>query len=951
MRKKYLSALLFGALLLASAGTFTSCKDYDDDIKNLQEQINTVKTSLDELTTKVNSLGAGVKEFKYENGKLILVTDKDTNFEVELPACDGIKELEIKNGILYADGVEVGPIGGEGTTIEGDKVEVKDGILYINDKPQDLKDEVGSKVIVIDNNDGTYTLTVGSDSYVLPKASADVAVKVLDENGDVDYYFTNFSSRYKSMLNPWDGGIQWGTADKYRGNWGGLKAVEKGKLLVGQISPVKVRVLSATFDLSTANLSLVNTLGEKAPVTITPVAEGKLGPAVGSRSADQNGVWDLKIEMNSSVTPENIDVAFAAKDASDAYAYKNVKYALAVDGKVATDYVIYVDTEEKKATDKFQFNSVNLAFKVDGMERRLFDESLFGNDIDDETNTNEKGIDGKYTSGTQTLDVTIPIDATTTLYLTHQNNVIDNDVDLVYDSYIEILDKDLADAKGIKAKGMDLIVSEDAKALKGLRVRLHVLDVNGNETKSQVLTLNFASARATGQEIADQTYTVMPSTAVGMEFILVDLGNTFTSLTADEADKISKANASGSTGYVTWYSTTDNKVFDLTGDIIEGGLKEINHSSEILYYAKKEDALKYGLIFNEKHAIRFDGTQTIDTEAPTIREIAYAVIPVSSVQKVALPNTNAPFTISLKDADKNELKKVSANLALNVPAFDDVLVANSDQNLWVDGVFNTRVIATGVGAGNITLVKAYKSKADANGVAYIDLNATDKRLVYNLSYVDLEEDAQYLDEVSAATIETLKGTIVKDGKLMHDINVEATLYPMGKDYKNFKATKAFNVYLKSVFEDAEIAYYGADGKPVTGAMTLENYKYIYPGYVSGNAKHGLFVNFDGETQPFNLTNGVGFTTGCFANVQQISTIKPSFVEASGLYDVFSYLYLGDGSIDSVTPDDTTFDLNGDGSKDRVLEISNAQGSTGGQLIFTFVDKMGVEWTKSISYKK
>lgn len=41
MRKKYLSALLFGALLLASAGTFTSCKDYDDDIKNLQEQINT----------------------------------------------------------------------------------------------------------------------------------------------------------------------------------------------------------------------------------------------------------------------------------------------------------------------------------------------------------------------------------------------------------------------------------------------------------------------------------------------------------------------------------------------------------------------------------------------------------------------------------------------------------------------------------------------------------------------------------------------------------------------------------------------------------------------------------------------------------------------------------------------------------------------------------------------
>ena len=36
MRKKYLSALLFGALLFASAGTFTSCKDYDGLIPSKQ---------------------------------------------------------------------------------------------------------------------------------------------------------------------------------------------------------------------------------------------------------------------------------------------------------------------------------------------------------------------------------------------------------------------------------------------------------------------------------------------------------------------------------------------------------------------------------------------------------------------------------------------------------------------------------------------------------------------------------------------------------------------------------------------------------------------------------------------------------------------------------------------------------------------------------------------------
>lgn len=40
MNKKFLSVALFGALLATTTGTFTSCKDYDDDIKGLQEQID-----------------------------------------------------------------------------------------------------------------------------------------------------------------------------------------------------------------------------------------------------------------------------------------------------------------------------------------------------------------------------------------------------------------------------------------------------------------------------------------------------------------------------------------------------------------------------------------------------------------------------------------------------------------------------------------------------------------------------------------------------------------------------------------------------------------------------------------------------------------------------------------------------------------------------------------------
>ena len=58
MNKKFLSAILFGALMVSSTGTFVSCKDYDDDIDNLQGQIDGVKTQIAELESKI-------KEGKY----------------------------------------------------------------------------------------------------------------------------------------------------------------------------------------------------------------------------------------------------------------------------------------------------------------------------------------------------------------------------------------------------------------------------------------------------------------------------------------------------------------------------------------------------------------------------------------------------------------------------------------------------------------------------------------------------------------------------------------------------------------------------------------------------------------------------------------------------------------------------------------------------------------------
>ena len=63
MKRKYLSALLMGTLTVASMSTFTSCKDYDDDISNLQGQIDKLATA-DQLSQKVSELQALISSNK-----------------------------------------------------------------------------------------------------------------------------------------------------------------------------------------------------------------------------------------------------------------------------------------------------------------------------------------------------------------------------------------------------------------------------------------------------------------------------------------------------------------------------------------------------------------------------------------------------------------------------------------------------------------------------------------------------------------------------------------------------------------------------------------------------------------------------------------------------------------------------------------------------------------------
>ena len=56
MNKKFLSAILFGALMVTSTGTFVSCKDYDDDIDSLNEKVDKLTKDLSELQAQLENM-------------------------------------------------------------------------------------------------------------------------------------------------------------------------------------------------------------------------------------------------------------------------------------------------------------------------------------------------------------------------------------------------------------------------------------------------------------------------------------------------------------------------------------------------------------------------------------------------------------------------------------------------------------------------------------------------------------------------------------------------------------------------------------------------------------------------------------------------------------------------------------------------------------------------------
>ena len=302
MRKKYLSALLF-----ASAGTFTSCKDYDDDINNLQTQITANADAIKKLQDLVG------------DGKYVTAVSGDGN-TITFTFNDGTTTpITVENGTT-SQTLTIDPETGEllnnseptgikpATDAEKAPVKAENGVwVFLNENGKYESTNIPvSGVNAVKNEKDQWVLTIytedGEKSINLPTAASLISeVEVLGtispnendankantvEGGEIKYNFTLVGNLTDSQK-------EWNKET-------GVKQLVKNQALSTLSSKnnnLLVRIAPATVDASEFAFTLINTQLTEAPLTLgTPVAyEGLLTRA-------ENGLWMIPVSAKEGLT-------------------------------------------------------------------------------------------------------------------------------------------------------------------------------------------------------------------------------------------------------------------------------------------------------------------------------------------------------------------------------------------------------------------------------------------------------------------------------------------------------------------------------------------------------------------------------------------------------------------------------------------------------------------------
>ena len=737
MNKKFLSAILFGALMVSSTGTFVSCKDYDDDIDEINKELTDLKSKLSDLESKVNAGGAYVTKIESVDGGFKVSVSDGTSYNLTVASAAAGSKVVIddKTGEISIDDKATGWFA---TTGEGEEAVdmtpyVKDGYWYLYDKTakEFVKSEykaAGNAYAVVAN--GICTLNIPDadgkmQTIQLPTTSAAITgVQFIDVTSGAVETDPEYALNY-------------GVATKDNAEWDGSKgAITKDQLLVGTIEPLTLQVYPSSADLSNADIKLVGSDGTVAPVKVTATPfEGVI-----TKAASANGLWNLNIRPDETVTDKTIADAFKAE--TDNYAY-----ALQINGNILTGYA-----SEVTPADKASSAAAN---------------SLVATDV--KYNTDELS------------SAKVPFGETVTLEF---------DGTKAYDAYLTPKSASELELAGVTIDGKTMSFTSTEKAAgKTVQFTVNFVNFKGETGTTFDITVNFEGATVDPEApVAAVKYTATD----GVKPIIIDLGTTFTSLSAQTATALAAVTP-------TWnVISIDGKAVATTDQSTANG-KFAFAMTQVKYYSD----------------LKADGTPKTEVtaidNADNLKKVKYAVFANTDYQTTAAPGA---YVLNMTFVDgENELKKVVAPVTISVPTFTDLFTKVT--SVW--NADKTVLNALLVGSSDATAAKQYVmtnafKAVENSGADWDNLTLTPKEMSISGTPTEV---ATY---TKTGSILAMADALLKDGAVRGNVTVDGTYLVKGKTDLKVEVP-AFAVNFMSPFNDAVLNFYKG-GKVVDLNVTI-----------------------------------------------------------------------------------------------------------------------------------
>ena len=276
--------------MVTSTGTFVSCKDYDDDIDNLQGQITANADAIKSLQELVNG-GDYVTGVEKTDAGIVFTFSKSGSKTITLDTAEDHGQVfELKNGEIYVDGKATGIK----PAADAEKAPVKavDGVwefLNANGEYQSTGIPVSGVTVVGSQADG-FTLTIvdkdGKSTEVKVPSAASLITSIVLKN---DASTNGFVISKATFTKP--------------SKWAGKKELPADKSVVYSSSTIDIRVNPVDAPATEAKYYLTNTKNQTlSNIALDAEAESAndaitIGGINGRAANTGNGLFTLSMKQ------------------------------------------------------------------------------------------------------------------------------------------------------------------------------------------------------------------------------------------------------------------------------------------------------------------------------------------------------------------------------------------------------------------------------------------------------------------------------------------------------------------------------------------------------------------------------------------------------------------------------------------------------------------------------